>query len=1413
MRRAVALIICTLTVSAASAAEPPLRVGAAAVNLKADNSMVLAGMLQGRFVTDQEGELRAVAVVIEKPGATKVAIVACDVLWVTRPMVDSALSEIEQKTGIPPANILINATHTHYAPSTAPAHNFGVSLEWVEEVRKGIVKAVVDANDKLAKGDCEFFFKLGEEKTVGANSRLLLPDGNVTWLNPRRESNGQGKPTGPFDPQLPVLDFRDASGKSLALIWNHSTHSLGTLSGGDIRSPSFYGLAAQELERELGGVVSFLEGASGSTHEIDNMAVAERIKRLKAAVNDARSKAEPMPVTRLAAVRRPFKFTVRKFVEAEEDAKVERYCLAHAAGSADVIRKIFSDMRRQLVDHQGEEHETWLQAVLIGDVAIVGVPAEYFTVLGVDIKTRSPFKHTYVAELANDWIGYLPDREGHRLGGYQTWMGLHSYAEIGTGERVADEIVDMLNELKKNAGGDATKTSGKEKRSVSSTGGPQSPEAERQSFRLADPTLMIELVAAEPDISSPVSIAWDAQGRMYVVEMIGYPVTERSGQIRRLEDRDGDGRYEHSTIFASGLNFPTSVMPYRDGVLVTAAPDLLFLRDTDNDGRADESRVEWTGFNPGSQQLRANALHWGIDNFIYGANGRCDGEIQRANSTDAPISIRGRDFRLTPDQARFEAINGQSQFGQAHDDFGNRFLGWNEIPVRYVVMENEQVARAPQFASRTIVNLASPDDDKAVYPLAEPPRQFNSESAHVYNALSGLTILRGDALGPEYRGNAFVGESLSSLVIRRRLVPDSATFRSERVEHHREFLASTDNWFHPVCMANGPDGALYVVDFYRKFVEHPLYVSSQKARDETNWNEGNQFGRIWRIRRRDAEPITKVFSPDAAISELVEALGDPIGWRCDTAQRLLVERQATEAATPLRKLAETGESLTARIRALWTLDGIGQLDDSTIALALEDPDPIARVHALRLARKCVAKSSVIKKLALRLVHDPDMRVRFELAQTLSEIDPDLRIPALAMLSLGDSDEWLQMAVLSSAGVDADQLIVEVLKQSHPAPEKVSREFFAAAAETAARHRAADACGDLVQIILDPDLRANDSLRISLLASVLKVHPDVRPTAESDGAKTVLSKLTPSALAIARDQSAAEQSRIDAIAFLGVGDRDSVNETVRALALGSDSQPVRIAAVRAASKLNDSALAAELFTNWPQLSRQVRQETLIAAQSPGALRTAAIDAIANGVVAPIELPRDFVSIVTASSGPEADILQKFLSAQINADRASIVAQYDVSLTLPGNPTAGAHVFAKNCVTCHVVLGTGNIVGPDLTIQARRPAVELLGEILDPSQRVSPDYLAYTVVTKSGRVESGLIANETASSITLRKERNQELPIQLSDVEEIKALGKSLMPEGLEKSISQQQMADLIAFIHAPDRALLEAACEQLETAAN
>jgi neutral ceramidase len=419
-----------------------LKAGAAAAILRADDSLVIGGGIGPGKAKGQEGELRASALVVEDEHGGKVALVACDVLMVNRDVLDRAARRIEQATGIPFDHILINATHTHHAPTTATIHGYTREEGFTRQVEAKIVEAATSANSRL--GPVTFLFRLGEESSVGKNSRLLLGDGTIYWVGSRDDAV---RPTGPFDPELPVLGFRRGDGRFECILFNHSTHTIGTHKPG-VRSPSFYGLAAQSIEKERGGTVIFFEGASGSTHNLD-VAIPEATRRIEDAVVQALDAASPRPAHRVRSVKKEVAVKVRRFDEAADEQAVTAYCSKRIrdAAAAEKVIATFRAMRKEVAPRQGETIKTWVQAVLIGDVALVGVPGEFFTVLGLEIKRRSPFRYTYVFELANDYAGYIPDKAGFDRGGYQTWTGLHSFLERGTGELIVDEAVGLLERL------------------------------------------------------------------------------------------------------------------------------------------------------------------------------------------------------------------------------------------------------------------------------------------------------------------------------------------------------------------------------------------------------------------------------------------------------------------------------------------------------------------------------------------------------------------------------------------------------------------------------------------------------------------------------------------------------------------------------------------------------------------------------------------------------------------------------------------------------------------------------------------------------------------------------------------------------------------------------------------------------
>ena len=452
MLRKTLLVLCATAAWAVVATAGELRVGAASAEFASDDSLVIGGGILPGHLKGQEGKLRATAVVVEGPDGGKAAMIACDVLMINRDVLDDAARRIEKATGIPFDAILINCTHTHHAPTTVTVHGYEREEGFTRQVAEKIVEAAVAASKRLAPASMRF--RLGEESSVGKNSRLLLGDGTIFWVGTKDDAV---RPTGPFDPELPVVEFARPDGKPEAVLFNHSTHTIGTV-GGAVRSPSFYGLAAQELEAEKGGTFLFFEGASGSTHNLD-VVTKEAVFRIKRAVSDALAAATPRPVAHVMGMRKEITLHYRKFDDAKDDAAVVAYCNKRQGPQyAPQTIEVFRHARRVLADKQGKEIRTWVQAIVLGDVVFVGVPGEFFTKLGQEIKRRSPYRHTYVCELANDYVGYVPDAPAYELGGYQVWTGLHSFLEKGSGETIVDESVGLLERLH---GGSAEKSAAK----------------------------------------------------------------------------------------------------------------------------------------------------------------------------------------------------------------------------------------------------------------------------------------------------------------------------------------------------------------------------------------------------------------------------------------------------------------------------------------------------------------------------------------------------------------------------------------------------------------------------------------------------------------------------------------------------------------------------------------------------------------------------------------------------------------------------------------------------------------------------------------------------------------------------------------------------------------------------------------
>ena len=504
---------------------------------------------------------------------------------------------------------------------------------------------------------------------------------------------------------------------------------------------------------------------------------------------------------------------------------------------------------------------------------------------------------------------------------------------------------------------------------------PLSPEEALKSFRLP-PGFRIELVASEPMIEAPVAISFDEQGRLFVVEMRGYMrdmegTTEKDplGRIALLTDTDGDGRMDKASAFVDNLVMPRGVMAVKGGAFVAEPPNLFFCRDTKGNGIADEKILVASDFGTfgGQPEHMANTPTWAMDNRVYAAG----------YSTS---------FKLTNGAWQKGPGLGRGQWGLSQDDTGRLFYNYNSDLLRTDLLPAAAYARNPLLRDALGINNKV-IKDQSVYPSHPTPgvnRGYDAKTLRADGTLAnatstcGAAIYRGDAFPLEFRGNAFIPEPSSNLVKRVIITEKDGLLTGTNAYEEKEFLTSTDERFRPVMTATGPDGALYVVDLYRGMLQHPGFlthylIANIKARKlETPINQG----RIWRI-VRDDQTAPKATKIPAAVAERTKLLTHPNGWVRDSAQRLLVESADASAATPLRALlADAQAPATARLHALWTLDGLAAARPEDLRLALKDADAQVRAAAVRiapaelLAELCALKDEqeiiVLAHLAIRL---------------------------------------------------------------------------------------------------------------------------------------------------------------------------------------------------------------------------------------------------------------------------------------------------------------------------------------------------------------------------------------------------------------------------------------------------------------
>jgi putative membrane-bound dehydrogenase-like protein len=935
------------------------------------------------------------------------------------------------------------------------------------------------------------------------------------------------------------------------------------------------------------------------------------------------------------------------------------------------------------------------------------------------------------------------------------------------------------------------------------------------------PGFSVELIAAEPDVVNPTAMTIDERGRYWITESLEYPRRSPGpgkDRVRILEDTDGDGRTDHTTVFMEGLNIPSGIAVGHGGVWVANAPDLLFVQDTNGDGKADTQEVVVTGFGRDDTHELPNSLTWGPDGWLYGLNGVFNpshihyGPSNPNYKADSPgWKFTCAMFRIHPATREFQVFcEGTSNpWGIAFDDAGEAFVSacvidhlWHLTETGYY---HRQGGPYPPFTWK-IESIVAHRHQKAAY--------------------CGIHWYDSDAYPEPFRRKLYMGNIHGSCINSDRVEPHGATYRGEP---ENDLLTANDAWFMPVVQKTGPDGCLCILDWYDR------YHCYQDANRDPGGIDRLR-GRLYRIRYKETThtaPFNLAIETDESLTQL---LSSPNGYRRDIAQRLLSERllqhQSAQLTQRLQQLVSDSPQRETRLRALGVLSIAAMNNEPMLLKLMEDPDAVVRARAVRAARELKTPSPALLSAALQKSADTAHPVRLQAAITASGQPAATAMPALVKILAAASDDpltprivWkhLQPLLEHEAG-----LFVREVRQQTPADGSIPAPVLELLPRIAERVLAADTPDNsslaalLDLLLVDPTSATAADQCLQLLLNRLRSGETSAAAAESLG--QLLQK--PLQQAVAKNSAVA----VSALQLLVATKSDAAIADALQKFHDSTDPELRLRLLDAfiiAQTPDSHKLARSLIetTAQPDLLRRIiltvgRIRTPDASRLllektpslPPEIRPAAVEILTDQLPSSLQLMtlvRDGKVDAGNINANQARKMLMFKDQELNVlvarhwgsvrterdpARQELIARMRNELRIAkGNPVAGKAVFAKVCGQCHKMYGEGADVGPDITRNGRASFEQLLSNVFDPSLVIGAAYQAQTIVTTSGQVITGLPVEDNTQRVVLKIQGNRTETIPRSEIEQQVISPLSLMPEGLEQQLKPSELHDLFAWL--------------------
>ena len=945
--------------------------------------------------------------------------------------------------------------------------------------------------------------------------------------------------------------------------------------------------------------------------------------------------------------------------------------------------------------------------------------------------------------------------------------------------------------------------------------------------------LDISLVASEPDVIDPVALTFDHNCRLYVVEMRDYPngvpYEKKGGTIKLLSDTNGDGRFNKITLFATNISYPTSATAWKDGILVAAPPDIVYLKDTDGDGVSDERETLISGFKLGVTDSNFNSLRWNLDNWIHGANGGNGGNIYFNGKDEVKTPLKNLDFRFNPDIRRVETTSQTGGgFGLVFNEWGHSFTTYNIdylqqriIPQNYI--DHAQNLR-PFEATR---NISRHGKMARIFPISEPETRVNHpEQAGYFSSAGGMGYLGIDGYPEDLSGSVFICDVVGNLIHRNILTLNGGAYSALRspTEKKSEFFASSDNHFRPTAVELGPDGALYIADMQRSVIEHPDYIPN-KIKQRVNIREGDKKGRIYRITPKSKLSSIKPNISPIKIQNIEEEFKNPNQWRRLTAQRLIYENQDKSLSPRLRKLISDKNDF-ARLHALWSLKGLEVIEPEDILVGLSDTNPKIRENVIRIAEASgFFGDPLIQKKLISLADDTDPTVRFQLALTLGKMEASASTQrALQSIYFRDHmDMWTRKAVFCSLKENEVEFTRSMVDRIAPL---YLEELFEI---SASRLKNETDLKILISITLNSNWRYDEKVKLlnalrSGISRSINIESlksiNIRSLTEGIPALKLEEKMELHQLSVITgsvpflddssvgkiinqlprpDGTNTKQIKQHVRFIANISQSKTVIDKLISIIKSAFNDEIQITAINALSKITGRAQPSSLVSLWPYVLPSNRSQVINIFVYNSRFKEAFLTALESKAIAlgetnlDLEHRRQLIRYSGSSLGNRA---KKLFGDEEYSNRISIVDDWLEKLPKNGNARRGEKHFSNLCANCHKSNGKGHALGPELEGLSHRSVEDLASNIIDPNMAINPKYAPYKIVTKSGETYVGILSNQSANSVSISMPLSISINVNRDNIAQLQSMRSSLMPSGLEKSLTPAGLRDLIEYIRLP-----------------